>query len=191
MAALVVVTTSISVFIGHAKEPNAANVRTVASRQQTTTAPTQAVLPASENDAMSAPMSGGLQALRQCAHEQFEDACLKIPALQERLDSLLSVLGDRREADFDYSLIVGREGFIDGDVVTLSGSQPHAAPYAGVAITVDLRTGIVLVGIHAGDNLAVYGATERTVESLPSRMGAWIQSREENMKPKKLSVDFR
>jgi len=92
---------------------------------------------------------------------------------------------------YDYSLIVGREGFIDGDVVTLSGSQPHAAPYAGVAITVDLRTGIVLVGIHAGDNLAVYGATERTVESLPSRMGAWIQNREENMKPKKLSVDFR
>ena len=41
------------------------------------------------------------------------------------------------------------------------------------------------------NKLAVYGATERTVESLPSRMGAWIQSREENMKPMKLSVDFR
>ena len=83
MAALVVVTTSMSLFVGHAKEPNAANVRTVASTTQTTTAPMQAALPASEKDAMSAPMSGGSQALRQCAHEQFEDACLKIPALQE------------------------------------------------------------------------------------------------------------
>jgi hypothetical protein len=150
----------------------------------------------STGSAVAAPIpapnvSAGLQDLRKCAQEQFDDACLKVPDLQERLDSLLAALPkDRREADFDYSLTVSREGFLDGDVVTLSGMQPHAAPYAGAVISVDLRTGTVLVAIHAGGRLSVYGAADKSVASLPSRMQTWIQSREENMKPSTVTVEF-
>jgi hypothetical protein len=144
--------------------------------------------------AASVPTSNvgsGLQDLKGCAHEQFDDACLKIPALQERLNSLLAALPkNRRETDFDYSLTVSREGFLDGDVVTLSGMQPHAAPYAGVAISVDLRTGTVLVAIHAAEKLTVYGAADKIVASLPSRMQTWIQSRQEDMKPTSVAVEF-
>ncbi len=136
--------------------------------------------------------SVGLQDLVRCAHDKLDDDCLKNPALQQRLNVVLATLSkDRREMDFDYSLIVNREDFVDGDVVTLSGSQPHAAPYAGAAISVDVNTGLVLVGIHAADKLTVYGAAEKTLGALPSRMQQWIRSREENMKPQQVAVGFR
>ena len=142
-----------------------------------TTTPTQvSVSPLAPPTPVPIPSnsSQGLQDLTNCAHEQFEDACLQIPALQDRLNTLLGT-------KFDYSLDMEREGAIEGDIVTLSGSEPHAVNLAGAAISADIRSGTVIVAVHALNELTVYGAANKTIESLPPRIRTWIARRQTGM----------
>ena len=148
-----------------------------------TTTPTSALasapIPSNTND--------GLQELTRCAHEGFEDACLQNVVLQQRLTALLG-------ARFDYNLTMEREGAMDGGVVTLSGSEPHAVNLTGAAISVDLRAGTVLVAVHAVNELTVYGAANNTMDSLPPRIRAWIAGRQTGMAHEQnpeVTVEFR
>jgi hypothetical protein len=153
---------------GHPQEPSdpAATKTTTTSAQLavSTSAPLTPV-------AISSNTTNGLQDLKNCAHEQFDDACLQIPALQDRVNTLLGT-------KFDYSLGMERQGAIEGDIVTLSGSEPHAVNLAGAAISADIRSGTVVVAAHALNELTVYGAKNKTMESLPPRIRAWIAGRQ-------------
>jgi len=96
----------------------------------------------------------------------------KQPEVEQPLRKLLGGQYDT----FTQSIVVSQAANLQGNVLTVSGCMPHACPWQGAAVSVDLSSGTFVAGIQLGSEVAVHGSGNENIEALPQGLRDWINS---------------
>jgi hypothetical protein len=54
--------------------------------------------------------------------------------------------------------------------------MPHACPWQGAALSIDLSKGTFIAGLQLNGEITIYGSGNQNLEALPQGMRDWIDS---------------
>lgn len=101
-----------------------------------------------------------------------KDEFFRQPEVEQPLRKMLGTQYDT----FMQSVVVSQAANLQGNVLTVSGCMPHACPWQGAAVSVDLISGTFVAGIQLSSELTVYGSRNENIEALPQGLRDWINS---------------
>jgi hypothetical protein len=120
--------------------------------------------------------AGGTGGQEQQQMQTMTATDLDKPEVSQRLRKLLGDQYDNFMVSFPGGLAAAVPSGGPVSQTTISACMPHACPWQGAALSIDLSKGTFIAGLQLNGEITIYGSGNQNLEALPQGMRDWIDS---------------